>query len=64
MRVSNWQELNGLISKDGKYIIDVDMELFGAHVRDIESNRSTAYISTHLFYKKSGRTSKTSVNIS
>lgn len=54
--ISTWEELNGLVSEDGKYTIEVDLHLCSGWIRpvnDISDEdywKHHEYLSTHTFY--------------
>lgn len=55
--VSTWKELDGLVSKDGKHRIDVNLELCSGWIHPVDDvpgepfGKDNRYLSTHTFYE-------------
>ena len=62
VQVRSWEELDGLVSDDGKYKIEVDLKGECGYVRptfkvddpETDYHVHNMYLSTHTFYRKSG----------
>ncbi len=60
-KIKTWEELDGLVSADGRYKIEVELKYGCGHIRptfdvpDSERWNHFEYLSTHTFYERTRR---------